>query len=88
MMVPRAHFDVWPNHLASPRVNGKKWSSFLTNTYIKRGSTLSEARFVPSALFIPEGSGNPLQYSCLVNPMHRGRWWALSSWGSQRVGLD
>ena len=21
-----------------------------------------------------EGSGNPLQYSCLENPMHRGAW--------------
>ena len=23
-----------------------------------------------------EGNGNPLQYSCLENPMHRGAWWA------------
>ena len=23
-----------------------------------------------------EGSGNPLQYSCLGNPMERGAWWA------------
>ena len=23
-----------------------------------------------------EGSGNPLQYPCLGNPMHRGAWWA------------
>ena len=22
------------------------------------------------------GSGNPLQYSCLENPMDRGTWWA------------
>ena len=22
------------------------------------------------------GNGNPLQYSCLVNPMDRGPWWA------------
>ena len=22
-----------------------------------------------------EGNGNPLQYSCLVNPMDRGAWW-------------
>ena len=22
------------------------------------------------------GSGNPLQYSCLGNPMDRGAWWA------------
>ena len=23
-----------------------------------------------------EGNGNPLQYSCLENPMERGAWWA------------
>ena len=23
-----------------------------------------------------EGIGNPLQYSCLENPMDRGAWWA------------
>ena len=29
-----------------------------------------------------EGNGNPLQYSCLKNPMDRGAWWATV----QRVG--
>jgi len=24
-----------------------------------------------------EGNGNPLQYSCLGNPMDRGTWWAV-----------
>ena len=24
-----------------------------------------------------EGSGNPLQYSCLENPTDRGAWWAI-----------
>ena len=23
-----------------------------------------------------EGNGNPLQYSCLENPLDRGTWWA------------
>ena len=26
--------------------------------------------------WLGEGSGNPLQYSCLENPMDRGAWWA------------
>ena len=26
--------------------------------------------------YIGEGNGNPLQYSCLGNPMDRGVWWA------------
>ena len=24
-----------------------------------------------------EANGNPLQYSCLENPMDRGAWWAI-----------
>ena len=36
-----------------------------------------------------EGSGNPLQYSCLENSMDREAWQAtLGSMGSQRVGHD
>ena len=26
--------------------------------------------------FAGEGNGNPLQYSCLENPVDRGAWWA------------
>ena len=35
-----------------------------------------------------EGNGNPLQYSCLENPMDRGAWSRLQSMGSLRVGDD
>ena len=34
-----------------------------------------------------EGNGNPLQYSCLENPMDRGTWWATVH-GPQRVEHD
>ena len=34
-----------------------------------------------------EGNGNPLQYSCLWNPMDRGAWWA-SLWGCKRIRRD
>ena len=30
--------------------------------------------FYPFKYFFGEGSGNPLQYSCLENPMDRGAW--------------
>ena len=30
-----------------------------------------------------EGNGNPLQYSCLENPVDREAWWVLQSTGSQ-----
>ena len=32
-------------------------------------------------------NGNPLQYSCLGNPMDRGAWWATVH-GVPRVGHD
>ena len=32
-----------------------------------------------------EGNGNPLQYSCLENPIHRGDWQA-TVYGVTRVG--
>ena len=38
--------------------------------------------------FPGEGNGNPLQYSCLENPMDGGTWYRLLSMGSQRVGHD
>ena len=28
-----------------------------------------------------KGNGNPLQYSCLENPMDRGAWWGYTPWG-------
>ena len=34
-----------------------------------------------------EGNGNPLQYSCLGNPMDRGAWWATVL-GVTRHGHD
>ena len=34
------------------------------------------SRFLLIILYIGEGSGTPLQYSCLENPMDGGAWWA------------
>ena len=34
-----------------------------------------------------EGHGNPLEYSCLQNPMDRGTWQAIAK-ESQRAGHD
>ena len=31
---------------------------------------------VEESWIVGEGNGNPLQYSCLENPMDRGAWWA------------
>ena len=45
-------------------------------------------KFDPSIKKMPRkthSSGNPLQYSCLENPIDRGAWWAL---GRKRFGHD
>ena len=35
----------------------------------------------------PEGgNGNPLQHSCLENPVDRGAWWATVPWGHKESG--
>ena len=35
-----------------------------------------------------EGNGNPLQYSCLENPMDGGTWWATGSpWGRKELDM-
>ena len=36
-------------------------------------------------MFYGEGNGNPLQYSCLGNPMDRGAWRATVQGGHKRV---
>ena len=44
---------------------------------------------IPGSVRSPgEGNGNPLQYSCLENPMDREEPHRLQSMGSQRVGYD
>ena len=48
----------------------------------------ANAGLIPgSGRFPGEGNGNPLQYSCLRNPMDRGAWWA-TAYGFARVGQD
>ena len=32
--------------------------------------------FIHSSVYMGEGNGTPLQYSCLENPMDGGAWWA------------
>ena len=32
--------------------------------------------FIYRSVYIREGNGTPLQYSCLENPMDGGAWWA------------
>ena len=39
---------------------------------------IRDMSLIPGSGRFPEGGhGNPLQYSCLENPMDRGVWWAI-----------
>ena len=47
---------------------------------------IRDAGLIPGLERSPrEVCGNPLQYSCLENPIDKGAWWAIVH-GSQRVG--
>ena len=44
---------------------------------VKNLPAMREAGSIPGSGRSPgEENGNPLQYSCLENPMDRGAWWA------------
>ena len=44
---------------------------------------------IPGSGRPPRGeNGNPLQYSCLENPMHRGYWQDYGLWDRRRVRHD
>ena len=40
------------------------------------GDTIDSGSILRSGRSSGGGNGNPLQYSCLENPMDRGAWWA------------
>ena len=41
------------------------------------GATGDMGSILGSGRSLGGGHGNPLQYSCLENPMDRGAWWAI-----------
>ena len=45
--------------------------------YLKLRNLVLSYVWEKSRVSVGEGNGNPLQYSCLENPMDRGAWWAI-----------
>ena len=63
----------------SSRKTGKKFKEKLVNSWNRKGfMIISGKRFLAFTTLseTEEGNGNPLQYSCLENPMDRGAWQA------------
>ena len=50
--------------------------SVLKNPLTSAGDTGHVGSILWSGRSTGGGNGNPLQYSCLENPMNRGAWWA------------
>ena len=48
----------------------------LTNPPANAGDVRDEGSIPGLGRSPGEGNGNPLQYSCVENPMDRGAWWA------------
>ena len=55
--------------------------SVLKNSPASAGDTGSISGL---GIYPGKGNGNPLQYSCLENPMDRGAWWVTLSLGLQK----
>ena len=57
------------------------WASqvvlMVKNSPAKAGDVKDTGSIPGSGRFPGGGHGNPLQYSCLENPMDRGAWWAM-----------
>ena len=52
------------------------WTDWLTDWLWKSINIFYYCDYVTITHLIGEGHDNPLQYSCLENPMDRGAWWA------------
>ena len=81
------HWGPWLNDFELSIIqNGLlKMAQWVKNPPANAGDTRDEG-LIPGLGRAPgEGNGNPLQYSCLENPMDGGAWWALP-WGHKRVG--
>ena len=85
-------FEILPTsrwHLAAASIEGgvsqvTPGTNKLPASAGDRGNTGS----IPGSGRSPGGVyGNPLQYTCLENPVDRDSWW-LHTIGSQRVGLN
>ena len=74
--------------LLLPGINQIRFSRWLSGKESTCNAGATRCGFDPRVRKIPwKKKCNPLQYSCLENPMDRGAWWATVH-GVTRVGYD
>ena len=68
------------------------WASQVALVVKKPPANAEDVRdvgLIPGSGRFPGGEhGNPLQYSCLENPMDRGAWRGCSPWGHKEAGMN
>jgi len=63
-------------------------ASLVVQSVKKTACSAGDLGSIPgSGRSLGEGNGNPLQYSCLENPLDTGAWWATVN-GVARVGYN
>ena len=76
-----------PHLLCSPALAGRILYHWATWEALNTLSVPNiKQKLLSTILFNGEGKGNPLQYSCLENPVDGGAWWAAVHSG--RTELD
>ena len=90
MIISPYHIIISPQNNRQHLLNPYLHRTSLVAQMVKRLFTIRETWVwsLGSGRFPGEGNGNPLQYSCLENPMDEGAWCRLLPMGSQRVGHD
>ena len=79
---PKTHTEVLTPPPPPPKVMvsglNHLWMGFPGGSEVKASAhNAGDLGLIPGSGRSPgEGNGNPLQYSCLENPMDRGAWWA------------
>ena len=83
ILLPTLQAKVFPSPLPPTRkrqrvdqLDGLPGGSVVKNLPANAGDTGDGGSILGSGRSPGEGNGNPLQYSCLENPMDRGAWWA------------
>ena len=78
--VPETKITLWTNHASAGLPGGSDGKD--------SASSAGDPGLIPGSVRSPgEGTGTPLQYSCLENPMDRGAWWATSPWSRKESDM-
>ena len=70
-------FCHWQQWMDLESIRASQVALMVKNSPANAGDVRDTGSIPGSGRFPGGGPGNPLQYSCLENPMDRGAWWAM-----------